>query len=158
MCVQNCKLCKCFRQVHYEKVNLMSSPTALLIYFVTFCWMLGDFAGVLHHGFKKSKSLLFKQNDFWKKYSIKIFNSLYYPLFHDGSAILFYGQIHGFDYIQKLPYFPMKLKDNPQNFNNYVHPMKIWKNKRVLCIIHSQIQSACHIMAFTIRKDSKPKE
>lgn len=72
-CVQNCKLCKCFQQGHYEKVNLMISPTALLIYFVTFCWMLGDFAWVLHmvkkipNHYYLNKTKLFFENLFFQE-------------------------------------------------------------------------------------------
>lgn len=113
-CVQNCKLCKWFQHGHYEKVNLMISPTALLIYFVTFCWILGDFAPVLHMVKKNPNhyylnKTIFENLFFWKKLIHFTTN-----IFHDWSAILFYGQIHGFDYIHKFPYFPMKSKYNPK--------------------------------------------
>ncbi len=57
------------------------------------------------------------------------FNSLCYQLFHDWSAILLYGQIYGFDYIWKFPYFPMKLKDNPKVSIIMCTPWKFGKTK-----------------------------
>jgi hypothetical protein len=118
---------------------------------------------VILHGFctwfKKFQIIITQTKLFLKMYSLKKINSLYYQVFHDWSAILFYGQFHGFDYIWKFPYFPMKSKDNPKVSIIMCTPWKLEKTKESFApyIVKSKVHVTSWLSQYE-KIASKPKE